>query len=57
MKAAFSPDSRLLAVLNAGETASVSLLDVHAPMDLEPLRSQLSELFCQPNTEAMQWMR
>lgn len=57
MKVAFSPDSRLLAVLNAGDTASVSLLDVHAPMDLEPLRSQLSELFCQPNTETMQWMR
>lgn len=56
-KLAFSPDSRLLAVLNAGATPSVSLLDVHAPMNIEPLRSQLSELFCQPNMEAMQWMR
>ena len=56
-KAAFSPDSHRLAVLNAGKTPSVSLLDVHARMALEPLRSQISELFCQPGTENTQWMR
>lgn len=54
---AFSPDSHRLAVLNAGKTPSVSLLDVHTAMALEPLRSWLGELFCQPDTENVQWMR
>lgn len=55
--AVFSPDSHRLAVLNAGKTPSVSLLDVDTVMALEPLRSLLGELFCQPDMENMQWMR